>query len=65
MMLYRDGAAFMLRPADAQTDFVMGNRGGATIPGGAGSFWPFRMLTGKDEREVMDMIKRDAVRPPT
>jgi hypothetical protein len=64
MIVYREGGTFVLRPADAGNNFVMGNRGGATIPGGKGSYWPFRMLTGEDEKEVLDMIKEQGERPP-
>jgi len=57
MVIDRDEASLLLRPKDPHQEFVMGNRAGATLPGGKGSYWPFRMLTGDDEREVLRMIK--------
>jgi hypothetical protein len=60
MVVYLDDHTLMLRPQDSDVDFVMGNRAGATLPGGKGSYWPFRMLTGDDERDVLDMIGKRA-----
>jgi len=34
----------LLVPTENSGEFVMGNRAGATVPGGGGSFWPFRQL---------------------
>jgi len=47
----------LLRPADAAEGFVMGTRGGAYVPGDKGSYWPFRMLTSNEEKEVLKMIR--------
>jgi hypothetical protein len=63
MVVYRDGDALMLRPWDTDVNFVMGNRGRATIPGGKRTYWPFRMITGDDEQNVLEMIKERAERP--
>jgi len=51
------GASLLLRPADAAEGFVMGTRGGAYVPGDKGSYWPFRMLTSNEEKEVLKMIR--------
>lgn len=44
MLVYQDGADLLLMPAGGPTGFVFGNRGGATVRGNAGSFWPFRQV---------------------
>src|SRR5437667_1903433 len=56
MLLDRDVTSLLLRPADAAQGFVMGTRSGAYVSGDRGSYWPFRMLTGNDEKEVQKMI---------
>jgi len=58
MVVYRDGDALLLRPWDPNVDFIMGNRAGATLPDGATSYWPFRMLTGDEEKEVLNRINK-------
>jgi hypothetical protein len=65
MILERDTTSLLLRPAKGDVGFVMGNRGGATMPGTGGSYWPFRMLTGADETEVLKMIKELGKWPAT
>lgn len=65
MVCYRENSALLLRPRDSAVDFVMGNRGGATMPRDKGSYWPFRMLTGDAERKVLNMIKEHSERPQT
>ena len=65
MRLERDATSLLLRPAKGDVGFVMGNRAGATMPGGGGSYWPFRMLTGADETEVLKMIKQRGQSPAT
>ena len=62
MLLERDGTSLLLRPADAAQGFVMGTRGGAVIPGDKGSYWPFRMLTANEEKEVQRMIREHGYR---
>jgi len=57
MMLERDSDSLILRPAKTDQSFIMGNRGGAFLPSGKGSYWPFRMLIGEDEKQVLEMIK--------
>jgi hypothetical protein len=57
MLLDRDATSLLLRPADAGQGFVMGTRGGAYVPGEKGSYWPFRMLTANEEKEVQKMIR--------
>ncbi len=58
MALERDGRSLLLRPADGSTGFVMGGRAGAYIPGGEGSYWPFRMLRGEDRKDVLMTLVR-------
>lgn len=65
MMLERDATSLLLRPAKGEVGFVVGNRGGATLPGAGGSYWPFRMLTGADETEALKMIKEHGQWPAT
>jgi hypothetical protein len=62
MLLDRDTNSLLLRPADPAQGFVMGTRGGAYVPGDQGSYWPFRMLTGDDEKEVRKMIREHGYR---
>jgi len=62
MLLVRDGTSLLLRPADPSRGLVMGTRGGAYIPGEKGSYWPFRMLTAKEEKEVQKMIREHGSR---
>jgi hypothetical protein len=56
-VLNRDAKSLLLVPAEKGQGFVMGTRGGATLPGGQASYWPFRRLTGKNEQEVLKMIE--------
>jgi hypothetical protein len=42
MRLTRDDTSLLLERADGKNGFIFGNRGGATIPASAGSYWPFR-----------------------
>ena len=58
MVLVRDQRSLLLKPADPNVGFVMGGRGGATLTGGAARYWPFRMLSGKEERAVLKMIEQ-------
>lgn len=44
MAVYREGSDLLLIPTDSSLGFAFGNRSGATIPGGSGSFWPFRQV---------------------
>lgn len=44
LILYRDQSKLLLMPTTDSTEFVFGNRSGAMVPGGAGSFWPFRRI---------------------
>jgi len=62
MLLDRDTNSLLLRPADAAQGFVMGTRGGAYVPGDKGSYWPFRMLSGNEEKEVQKMIREHGYR---
>jgi hypothetical protein len=62
MRLDRDATSLLLRPADAAQGFVMGTRGGAYVPGDKGSYWPFRMLTANEEKEVQKMIREHGYR---
>jgi len=64
MVLGRDSISLLLQPADSNVDFVMGNRGSRTVPPVRG-YWPFRMLTGDDEKDVLKMIRERAEGPAT
>lgn len=44
MAVYTDLSELLLMPTEGSAEFLFGNRGGATVPGGAGSFWPFRQI---------------------
>jgi hypothetical protein len=50
MSVYVDESEILLIPAKGPTGFVFGNRGGATVPGDAGSFWPFRQIPIRTQR---------------
>ena len=41
----------------------MGGRSGVTLPGDNLTYWPFRLLTGKDEEDVLKMIEKENARP--
>jgi len=56
MVLERDAGVLLLRPADVENTFVMGGRGGAYIPEGGGTYWPFRILVGDEEKEVLETL---------
>jgi hypothetical protein len=62
MLLDRDATSLLLRPADAAQGFVMGTRGGAYVPGDKGSYWPFRVPTANEEKEVQKMIREHGYR---
>ena len=62
MTLSRDATSLLLRPTGAGNGFMMGNRGGATILGGRGSYWPFRPVTLAEEMEMRGASKSDADR---
>lgn len=55
MLLQKDSISLLLRPKKGQ-DFVMGNRGGATIPSDKGSYWPFRPVSAREEAEIRKRI---------
>jgi hypothetical protein len=63
MVAYREGDVWMLRPWDPDVRFATGTRGGATVPAGGPTYWPFRMLTGEEEKKVLGMI-REYANPP-
>lgn len=44
MAVYTDQSKLLLIPTEGSAEFVFGNRAGATVPGDAGSFWPFRQI---------------------
>ena len=58
MVLESDLDSLLLRPVNPNQGFVMGNRGGATLFKKHGSYWPFRMLTGDEEKKVLEMVER-------
>jgi hypothetical protein len=52
MTVRRDNVSLLLLPTEGKDLFVMGNRGGATIMAGQGSYWPFRPISVAEEREL-------------
>ena len=56
LVLERDTDSLLLHPADADTGFVMGNRGGATLSGGLGSFWPFRPVSSEEQEVIRERL---------
>jgi hypothetical protein len=58
MILRRDSSSLLLQPKASGNDFVMGNRGGATIRSGQGSYWPFRPLSAADETKVREQFTK-------
>lgn len=44
MVLGGDSKSLVLSPVDSSQGFQMGNRGGATVSGRDGSYWPFRSI---------------------
>ena len=48
MVLARDGSFLQLTRADGRNDFRFGRRAGATVPGDAATFWPFRQIDSKE-----------------
>jgi hypothetical protein len=44
MNVYSENSKLLLVPSDGSTDFVLGNRSGAAVVGGAGPFWPMRQV---------------------
>ena len=56
VMLVQKDSASLLLSAKSGPEFVMGNRGGTYIPGGKGSYWPFRPVSPKEEAEIRQRI---------
>jgi len=56
VMLVQKDSASLLLSAKSGPGFVMGNRGGAYIPGGKGSYWPFRPVSSTEEAEIRQRI---------
>lgn len=46
--LRRDATSLLLIPAKADSEFIMGNRGGAIVTSG---YWPFRPITAEEEKK--------------
>jgi hypothetical protein len=57
MQLRQDSRSLTLEPKKDGNGFVMGNRGGATIVAGQRSYWPFRPVPAKEEKELRAKIK--------
>jgi hypothetical protein len=58
MLLQQDSTSLLLRPKDPKTGFVMGNRGGAVIQGGRGTYWPFRPIPAQEQANVKLRLKK-------
>jgi len=56
MLLNRDSRSLILKPSDPSVGFIMGGRGAAVL-GGKIPYWPFRLLTGKNEKTILKIIK--------
>ena len=52
IILERDAISIRLRPEKRGSGFIMGNRGGATMMSGQGSYWPFRPVPVDEEQEI-------------
>jgi hypothetical protein len=57
MHLREEGGRFRLYPEDADAGFSLRDRGAAGMPRG-GRFWPFAILDGEDEKQVLRRIDR-------
>ncbi len=53
MILDLDAVSLRLRPTRGG-GLVMGNRGGATVIGGQGSYWPFRPISPNEEAVIRE-----------
>jgi hypothetical protein len=58
MLLQKDSTSLLLRPKDPKVGFVMGNRGGATVLGDQGSYWPFRPISVQEQADVRQRLKK-------
>jgi hypothetical protein len=58
MLLQQDSTSLLLQPKDPKTGFVMGNRGGAVLQGGRGTYWPFRPLPAQEQADVKLRLKK-------
>ena len=52
----RDGTLF-LQPFNEENHFIIGNRSGSSSPPTGETFWPFRMIDGQEEAEVMKNLR--------
>lgn len=59
MLMQKDSTSLLLMPAQNVNGIVMGNRGGATVVGGKGEYWPFRPVDATQEAYVRDRMKQD------
>jgi hypothetical protein len=55
------GDTLLLRPTFPNPGLLMGEGGAA--PQGDSGFWPFRMLTGDEERKVLEQLQPHAPVP--
>jgi hypothetical protein len=60
MWLRKDSKSMLLIPVQHGNEFVMGNRGGATLNSEDGSYWPFRPLDAEDESKRREWIKQQS-----
>lgn len=56
MSVRRDTVSLLLVPVEGNDRFVMGNRGGATLTAGQGSYWPFRPISLAEEGRLRARI---------
>ncbi|HTL29508.1 MAG TPA: hypothetical protein VL282_09805 [Tepidisphaeraceae bacterium] len=57
-VLNKEGDSLILRPLADEEGFIVGLPRTASVPKAANGFWPFRMLSGDEERKVLDAMKQ-------
>jgi hypothetical protein len=57
LQLDLDAIGLALNPPPNQAMLPFGNRGAAYIGEDQGSFWPLRLVKGKDETDILEMIE--------
>ncbi len=58
MLLRKDAQSLLLAAQDGGNDFVMGNRGGATIKSDQGSYWPFRPISAEAGQKMLEELEQ-------
>jgi len=58
MLLQRDSTSLLLKRKDSDPNFIMGNRGGASVSSGQGTYWPFRPVSSDDEARIREDVRK-------